>query len=900
MQKKHFLFFYTCLIGTFFCWNTLQAAPKPTNEKNKVSFLGFKPEDVYGYTATVQNVNTNQDDTSLSPKDLAELAEQVDDLETTLRLDAAAATIKKREQEPAPKQTAVETPPVERIQESTVAAPPQSTMPPTPAQTSLTKAPEKAIPNSQRTILMNFTNANMEELIRYLSSFTKKNFIYDAADLQFSVTIVSYEPTTLENAMAAILQELRIHGLNLIEEGNNIIIHRASKVHSLSTVIIDAENRNKGDSGIITELFRLNTLDAEKVAALIRPLISEKAFIEVLTETNYVIVTDLAANVDKVGQLIKTIDKPNSGLVIGQYVIRNSVLDVLVSHAEAVMTPLAQGQTIIFVPHYSSNSIFIVSSPFLVSRSMTLMQYLDQNQGMTRIFDEEISPLPKLQGTWRLDAFGNWVFYPQQVPGQPAGAPPNGRWELDPQGNWHFVPGEASNQPASEGPKGNWVQDGDGNWVFQMKPGGLISPNRVRLPTKASAELPLGHIERTQFSIFKLHYRQGDEIQLALARIGESLALASAQNNADLIAAIESVQWLEASNSLILTGTGEAIAKLQEFIGEIDLPLRQVFIEMLVLDTSIEDSLDYSVNFGTRLRENGLFAAEGFLSNNAPTALTLGLDQSQLATTIAKPDPGVLAKTIGFNLGIVGQHITHGGLQFNSIGALIKAIRNKTSVNVVMNPKILTEDNYPAEVFIGLNTQFPTQAIVNDQGVILTQNFEYRNVGTYLKVTPLIGDNDVITLLIEQDISSIVTNVAGTNPGAITTRLNTTKTKVHLPDKYFLILSGMIQDEDTLHKIQVPCLGAIPYVGALFKDRSHRDSKRNLMIFIRPQIVDTIQDIQSLTRHQQDVFILKNRGKADWKYESEQALDWMNLNGAFDCDGCPDPCAEDFDNPYMQ
>lgn len=78
----------------------------------------------------------------------------------------------------------------------------------------------------------------------------------------------------------------------------------------------------------------------------------------------------------------------------------------------------------------------------------------------------------------------------------------------------------------------------------------------------------------------------------------------------------------------------------------------------------------------------------------------------------------------GYNLGVIGQHLTHGGIHFNSIGALVSALNVDSRVNIVLNPKILTEDNSPAEIFVGINIQFPTQAIANNNGNIVTQNFE--------------------------------------------------------------------------------------------------------------------------------------------------------------------------------
>ena len=76
---------------------------------------------------------------------------------------------------------------------------------------------------------------------------------------------------------------------------------------------------------------------------------------------------------------------------------------------------------------------------------------------------------------------------------------------------------------------------------------------------------------------------------------------------------------------------------------------------------------------------------------------------------------------------------------------------------MVTNPKILTEDNNPAEIsWVKTRSSPPTQSISNDLGSIVTQNFEFRDVGVRLKVTPLIGNNDVITLDIQEEVSRII------------------------------------------------------------------------------------------------------------------------------------------------
>ena len=256
---------------------------------------------------------------------------------------------------------------------------------------------------------------------------------------------------------------------------------------------------------------------------------------------------------------------------------------------------------------------------------------------------------------------------------------------------------------------------------------------------------------------------------------------------------------------------------------------------------------------------------------------------------------------------MIGESLSKDGVLYRSMGSLVTAIHNRTDTRIVMNPKLLVEDNQEAEIFVGINTSFKTQSIANDQGALLTSNFEFRDVGTTLRLTPMIGNNNVVTLDIYQETSSVLNgsgigggssgggggggggNTAATENIGPSTNVNKTITRVHIPDKYFLVISGMMQEENDIIRAQVPCLGGVPLIGALFGDRTHNDSKRNLMIFIRPEIIDTVEEIQHLTKHQQDIYKTEDRMKSTWKYGVEQALDFLNIPEL--CRPC---CAEEY------
>ncbi len=731
---------------------------------------------------------------------------------------------------------------------TTETLPPRSSppiQPPTPTQNPTAAnatANDPVKEQGAREISINFSNVSIIEYIRFISRITGKNFLFDESELQFSVTIVSEEPTTVDNLMAALLQELKIRDLSLIEQGNNLIIHRNPKVRAPAHIVAPGIPATPSDNELVTRVFRLNTLDPNKASEIIRPLLSDDALIEVLRDSNNLIITDLVANVNKISQLILSLDAPNSGMTIGQYVVRNAFVDTLAILGERILQPIAQGNPFVIVPHPGTNSIFIVSNPFIVERALAILENLDINEGKTKIFTLDKLKLRGSEGT---------------------------------QGQLGSEGAEGINGLTSGGQVPPGLVGGEGP---EFVPGVISSSSRW------TQELPAGHIERTLFFIHKLRYRRGDQIVFALRRIADSLQSAGT-TNIDLISAIDSIQWIESTNSLIFTGIAAALDRVRELIEEIDLPLRQVFIEVLVLDATIADSLRYGVDWGSRFGGGGTAGAEAFLAGSG-SPLNRGLDSVGLNTPlVTPPDPSGLARSGGFSMGIIGRHLTKDGTRFNSIGALVTAIHDDTKSNIVMNPKIITEDNHTAEIFVGSTNRYKTQSIANDQGSVITNNFQFLDVGTTLRVTPLIGSNDVITLDIIQEITN-GTGAANTTP-ANTSNVdvnlvpvlskNRTLTKAHVPNGFFVIISGMIQDTRTRTVSRVPCLGGIPLIGAANKQIGNQDDKRNLMIFIRPLIVDTDDEIEYLTKRQQDIYREKEKFSRSWNYEIDEALDFFNI-----------------------
>ena len=87
------------------------------------------------------------------------------------------------------------------------------------------------------TYTINFQNISMIEYVKFVSKIAGVNFIFNQRDLQFPVTIISEEPVTVKNIMSMLIQVLRIHDLNLLEQENNLVISKSTTVNQISTIV---------------------------------------------------------------------------------------------------------------------------------------------------------------------------------------------------------------------------------------------------------------------------------------------------------------------------------------------------------------------------------------------------------------------------------------------------------------------------------------------------------------------------------------------------------------------------------------------------------------------------------------------------------------------------------------
>jgi general secretion pathway protein D len=285
--------------------------------------------------------------------------------------------------------------------------------------------------------------------------------------------------------------------------------------------------------------------------------------------------------------------------------------------------------------------------------------------------------------------------------------------------------------------------------------------------------------------------------------------------------------WAEPeTNALVITAPPKAMRSLMQVIDRLDIRKAQVLVEALIVEVSADATADLGVNWfidGT----NDDFLIGLF---NQPIA---GVSLADIAAAIDDPS-SVTTAPGGMTLG--GARIEDSGTNF---GGIVRALRGDGDTNIVSVPSVITMDNEEAQIKVAQEVPFVTGQYTNQNAgggsVNPFQTIQREEVGTILKITPQITDDNTVLIKIEQEASSLAADSGGAVD--LITNKRTISTRVLVDDGGMVVLGGLISDTLTESEQRVPVLGRIPVLGQLFRVRNTRKTKTNLLVFIRPKIL---------------------------------------------------------------
>jgi len=278
----------------------------------------------------------------------------------------------------------------------------------------------------------------------------------------------------------------------------------------------------------------------------------------------------------------------------------------------------------------------------------------------------------------------------------------------------------------------------------------------------------------------------------------------------------------KATNSLVITARKQDYLVLEDIIKKLDIPRRMVYLEALIMEVNVDKEFRLGVEWmgGEDFKHSGTRKGIFFAGSSGAG------DYSNIKGLAASSLPS------GFSLGVFGESIEIGGVAFPNLGAILQAYKKDSDVHIISTPQILTTDNEEAEIKVGENVPYLTKEATGEQTY---QTYEYKDVGTTLKITPQINQERFVRLKIFQEVITLKSGVEEFRP---TTLKRSAETTVIVKDKNSVVIGGIIGESTERGTYKVPCFGDIPVLGWLFRSISRSQNKTNLFVFLTPYIIE--------------------------------------------------------------
>jgi general secretion pathway protein D len=298
------------------------------------------------------------------------------------------------------------------------------------------------------------------------------------------------------------------------------------------------------------------------------------------------------------------------------------------------------------------------------------------------------------------------------------------------------------------------------------------------------------------------------------------------------------IQADAATNTLIITANEAVYRNLRAVIDQLDVRRAQVYIESLIVEVTATRASEFGVQWAAVSgSENSKYRVGGLQSFSS------GSNNLLAAATGASPPP------TGFSIGVFKQIGDQIGL-----GALARALETDGNANILSTPNMLTLDNELSTIKVGQNVpiisgQFTTPA--GGANANPFQTIDRRDVGLTLKVRPQISEGGTIKMAIYHETSSVDRSTL-TAPAGVTTNIRVIENNVIADDGQIIVLGGLIEDTEGDSEERVRGLGDIPVLGNLFKYKTRSRQKTNLMIFLRPVVVRSKEDSNTIAADRYD------------------------------------------------
>jgi general secretion pathway protein D len=714
----------------------------------------------------------------------------------------------------------------------------------------------------QTEIQMNFQNVDIPVLAKFVSEITGKNFILDES-VRGKVSIMAPTKVTPDQAYQLFQSVLQEKGFTTVTAGKVIKIVPARNVRSDAPLTeSQAPADTRGDE-YVTRMVRLRNIDAAGIVGAIQPMVSHDGLVAAFPEDNTIIITDDAYNVQRLLQIIGSLDVRGEQQNVRVINLRLAFAGELAPEIEQIMNarlgitssgttggyprpgigvvaPATQSSPTGFkvIPDERTNSLVVLAPPMQMREIEEIVQQLDviPPNATSRMHVYRLKNAQAIEMVQVLNNLMNGGSGPSTL------SPTTGKGSL----------GRGSSLGMYNG-----SSFGSGFGGMSGGYGGMSGMSGTSFGSSGSfgggSMGGMGGMGGGGGGIMR---------GSSYGSSGAGASASSSGKSPDFVSPV-SITADPATNALVVSAAPQDWQTLKNIIDELDVPRVQVFVQAVIVEVQAERQREIGVNFLGSTNISGSTIGVGTLNfGNLQTALGnplgltglgLGLASGSQCSIPAAVAAAATTAVTGTTTGTTST--TSGTVNVPCDLALLTALEVDTHANVLSAPTLLTADNEEAMIVVGQNLPFVGSAAANAglPGQIFN-SVDRQNVGITLDIIPQVSEGDYVKLDLYEEVSNVDPTTVNNTLGPTTT-IRSASTAVLVQNHRTAVIGGLLSSTDNINNQGVPYLSSIPFLGNLFSDKSRDKAKDNLLVFLTPHIVRNKSDLRELSLAERQNFV---------------------------------------------
>lgn len=609
-------------------------------------------------------------------------------------------------------------------------------------------------------ILLNFSEASLDAVLDFLSEVAGFVVIKDVA-VEGRVSVISRQPLSPDEAVSLLNAVLKERGYAAVRTGRTLKVVPLSEAKQANVPVRAGNDPSviEATDRIVTQVIPLRFVDAVKLKDDLASLIPAYADLSANASSNALILTDTEANIRRIVEIVQSLDTHLS-----------AVTDVRVFQLEYAS---------------ATNAARLVNEVF---REETTTQ--QRTMGPMEAFRRFRTPESEAASTTEEGRRSQQVIA-----------------SADDRTNTVVVSGPPDVLRVVE----TVMLELDSNPAAEQ----AVFTYRLNNATAANLETVLNDLfaERATTS--------GQTAAAATAR-GRQRPQASDQRSSSTAGQVTTdlagqvyVVADEDTNSLLVMTASKNFDRVREIIAELDRPVPEVLIKVLIAEVTHTTDRDLGVEFSV-----------------------LNLRDSDRGSSLFT-DFDVAAQSGGFIYKLVEDDVT----------AALRILETVGKLEVLSRPYILASDNQEASITVGLEVPFIRDSRTTETGQTIN-TIQYEDIGIILNVTPHINPEGLVIMDIVPEVSTLTGDTVPISEtvSAPVFAKRSAQSRVAIHDGQTIVIGGLMEDKKTYNMRKVPVLGDLPLLGSFFRRTVKETAKTELLIFLTPHVAQEASALQGMSQ----------------------------------------------------